>query len=103
MRMASCKKCGKQISSNYLYCYECNKNAKAYKDDNGYPRFKDSDQLVHRWTAENKLGRELRPGEVVHHKNRDKTNPNEDNIWIFRNQSEHDKTHKSDKKRYGRW
>ncbi|HSV95641.1 MAG TPA: hypothetical protein VLM75_01775 [Spirochaetota bacterium] len=46
--------------------------SKIYEDDNGYYRFNDSDKPVHRWAAEKKLGRALRRGEVVHHKNRNK-------------------------------
>ena len=37
-----------------------------YKDENGYLRSIDTDILVDRWVAENnKLGRPLKPGEVV--------------------------------------
>ncbi|MDR2097797.1 MAG: HNH endonuclease, partial [Spirochaetaceae bacterium] len=43
-----------------------------YIDNNGYARFKDNGELVHRSVAEMKLGRSLKKGEVVHHKNRDK-------------------------------
>lgn len=45
---------------------------KYYIDKNGYKRFSDSNKLVHRHVAEMMLGREIRPGEVVHHKNRNK-------------------------------
>ena len=75
--------------------------SKTYKDENGYVRFKDSDIPVHRWVAEKKLGRELRPGEVVHHKDRDKSNNDPDNLWVFRNQDEHDIVHEEDAYRHG--
>ena len=45
-----------------------------YYDKNGYPRYKDTNELVHRVVAENKVGRELRDHEVVHHKDGDKSN-----------------------------
>lgn len=67
--------------------------SKTYKDANGYWRFKDSDIPVHRWVAEKKLGRELRPGEVVHHKDRNKDNNDPDNLWVFSSQEEHDRMH----------
>ena len=70
--------------------------AKTYKDKNGYLRFRDSDIPVHRWVAENKLGRPLRPGEVVHHKDRDKLNNDPDNLWVFASQEEHDMAHAED-------
>ena len=44
-----------------------------YIDKDGYKRSSDSGKKVHRHVAEMKLGRKLRPGEVVHHINRDKT------------------------------
>jgi len=67
---------------------------KTYIDQNGYRRFTDTNKAVHRWVAEKKLGRELYPGEVVHHKNRNKLDNSEDNLEIFANQAEHDKVHK---------
>ncbi len=67
-----------------------------YIDDNGYERFKDSNKLVHRWVAEKKLGRQLDPEEVVHHKNRNKLDNHPSNLWVFPNQEEHDRTHEED-------
>jgi hypothetical protein len=37
-----------------------------------------------------------RPGEVVHHKNRNKSDDSMDNLWVFRNQDAHDRAHKID-------
>lgn len=76
--------------------------AKTYIDDKGYVRYSDSDKLVHRDIAEKKLGRKLRPGEVVHHKDRDKKNNSPQNLHVFRNQEEHDRVHKYDALRFGK-
>lgn len=70
--------------------------AEWYKDRKGYPRFSDSGKLVHRWKAEKSLGRELRPGEVVHHKNRCKTDYSDGNLHTFRSQSQHARAHRRD-------
>ena len=43
-----------------------------YIEKDGYKRYRNSNKLVHRYVAERKLGRKLRPGEVAHHKNRNK-------------------------------
>jgi len=67
---------------------------KTYIDQNGYRRFIDTDKAVHRWMAEKKLGRNLYPGEVVHHINRNKLDNSIDNLQIFSSQYEHDKEHK---------
>ena len=54
----------------------------------------------HRVVAERILGRELRPGEVVHHKNRNKRDNDENNLVIFQSQAEHARWHKlHDRKR----
>jgi hypothetical protein len=73
-----------------------------YIDDNGYERFSDSDILVHRWAAEKKLKRKLRRGEVVHHKDRNKTNNHPNNLHVFPNQAAHDRAHKFDAYRFGK-
>ena len=72
-----------------------------YKDKKGYLRFTDSNNSVHRWSAAKKLGRKLRRGEVVHHKDRNKTNNSWANLHVFRNQRDHDRAHKYDAKRFG--
>lgn len=100
--MGSCRKCGRRISGQYLFCYYCNKSSKTYKDEKGYVRFKGSDKSLHRFVAEKKLGRKLRRGEVVHHKNRHKSDNKWANLWVFGSQKEHDRTHKKDAENYGK-
>lgn len=75
---------------------------KTYIGRNGYRIFKDSNILLHRYIAEKKLGRKLYPGEVVHHINRRKTDNRPSNLWVFKNQKQHDFIHKKDAHRYGR-
>lgn len=76
--------------------------AKTYIDERGYARFKDTDMLVHRYVAEKKENRKLRNGEVVHHIDRNKLNNHPDNLYVFRNQAEHDRIHKIDARRHGK-
>lgn len=47
----------------------------------------------HRVVAEELLGRELKPGEVVHHIDGNKRNNNPENLIVFSSQSEHVKFH----------
>lgn len=73
-----------------------------YIDKNGYPRFKGSNVPVHRYVAKKKIGRELEPGEVVHHINRKKIDNRQSNLWVCKSQKQHDRIHKIDAHRYGR-
>jgi hypothetical protein len=68
---------------------------------NGYKRYSNSNKLVHRHVAEQMLGRTLKPCEVVHHKDRDKTNNSRKNLHVFPNQAAHDRVHKQDARRHG--
>ncbi|MHA1769306.1 MAG: HNH endonuclease [Candidatus Thorarchaeota archaeon] len=66
---------------------------KTYRDLHGYLRFIDSGKLVHRWKAEKKLGRKLKPGEVVHHRNRFKTDNRYSNIEVMQSRKVHRARH----------
>lgn len=79
------------------------RRSKVHTDKKGYKRYKDNNKSVHRHVAERKLGRALKPREVVHHKNRDKQDNRRSNLRVFKSQKEHDKTHRHAKKKYGRW
>lgn len=56
----------------------------------------------HRIVAEQLLGRELKPGEVVHHVDGDKRNNAPNNIMVFESQSEHMKWHLEHDPRFAR-
>ena len=77
------------------------KQSKTYINDNGYFCFKDSNKPVHQWVAEKKLGRKLRSGEVVHHRNRNKLDNSPENLQIFPNQKAHDEQHEKDARNHG--
>ena len=62
---------------------------KTYRDAQGYLRFRDSGKLVHRWLAQKKLGRKLRPNEVVHHNNRIKTDNRTSNLKVLDSSLQH--------------
>ncbi len=57
--------------------------ASTFISKNGYRRFSDSGRLVHRWVAEKKIGRKLRDGEEVHHKNRNRGDNRSGNLRVF--------------------
>ena len=79
------------------------KRAGAYTDQNGYARRSTDDKFVHRVEAERKLGRKLRSGEVVHHRNRDKRDNRRENLWVFPSQAAHDAVHRRDLAQTGAW
>ena len=56
-----------------------------------YPRL--NGRHVHRAVAEKILGRKLKPGEVVHHKDGNKLNFSEENLEVLPSQSKHAKLH----------
>jgi hypothetical protein len=99
--MGFCRRCGKKISDRYSLCYQCNLESKTYVDRKGYLRFNDGGVPIHRVVASKMLGRKLRPWEVVHHKDRDKLNNDQQNLWVCSSQGEHDELHQRDAERFG--
>lgn len=72
-----------------------------YINKEGYLALKRSHVLIHRCNAEKKLGRKLKPGEVVHHINRNKLDNRLSNLWVFKNQAQHSYFHKKDAYQFG--
>lgn len=52
---------------------------------------------------EKQFGRKLRAEDVVHHRDRNKQNNDPRNLWLFKNQAEHDAQHRLDAEKYGEW
>lgn len=52
---------------------------------------------LHRENAEKLLGRELLPGEVVHHINKDRSDNSPENLFVFPSQAEHARWHMLDR------
>ncbi|MCD4760531.1 HNH endonuclease [bacterium] len=75
---------------------------KTYIDDKGYERFKDTGKFVHRWIVGKIIGRSLKPTEVIHHINRNKSDNRLSNLWLFDSQQAHDQAHRVDAYKYGR-
>jgi len=74
-----------------------------FKFKRGYKYFKNSGLSVARYVAGRKIGRPLKKTERVHHINRDKTDNRRCNLDVYKNQREHTKTHRKDKKNTGLW
>lgn len=48
-----------------------------------------TDDYIHRIVAQEKIGRKLKSGEIVHHIDEDKTNNNPENLMVFKSRSAH--------------
>lgn len=54
-----------------------------FKDKKGYPAFSSNGKRVHTIVAERKIGRKLKPWEVAHHNNEDKSDFRSTNISVM--------------------
>ena len=77
---------------------------KFYYDEKGYPRWRDTGELVHRTVAQNKVGGKIFAGMVVHHKDVNPHNFRRDNLVVM-DKSSHSSLHakKRRQKRSGSW
>jgi len=92
-----CAKCGSSFyrrpaeqDARNLYC-----SRDCYMADRDHNKSykKIGERHLHRIVAEKKLGRKLRPKEVVHHIDGNKRNNSPRNLAVLKNQSEHAKIH----------
>lgn len=94
----ACDGCGQPLyrkasdvnASNFCSreCYDAERRERA----SSYPKV--GERHEHRIVAERKLGRPLRPGEVVHHVDGDKRNNAPSNIEVLASQREHIRLHR---------
>jgi len=70
---------------------------KIYKDKKGYPRWSDSNKLVHRTVASKMVGGPIGKNRVVHHKDGDKSNFRKSNLIVM-NRDDHSLLHAKKKR-----
>lgn len=80
-----------QDSERQFCSRPCYMEWRALNRGDTYPR--QGPEHVHRLVAASVLGRPLRPGEVVHHLDEDKTHNDRSNLAVFPNQSYHARCH----------
>ena len=54
-----------------------------HKDKNGYPKWNDSNRLLHRDVARNMFGRHISPDRPVHHIDGNKSNFRRNNLRVM--------------------
>lgn len=102
-----CRKCAKAFTGPRMTQYNIDHNPEAMTESrrascrkakldkgSGTTYTKTYGRHTHRIVAEQILGRPLKPGEVVHHIDRNKRNNNPDNLMVFASQADHAKWHK---------
>ena len=100
-----CKRCGKEFYRRFgeqrkaktFFCSRLCRDKNRMELAKPTTYLKDNARHKHRIVAENKLGRALKKGEIVHHLDGDKHNNDPDNLRIFVNQAEHARYHFSGK------
>lgn len=85
------KQLAEQDSEEHFCSIPCYQEWRDTNRRNTYPKI--GPNHVHRLVAAEALGRSLKPGEVVHHMDENKTNNAVENLCVFPNQSFHSRWH----------
>lgn len=88
------------VTSNEQFRENCRDAALRYKSAKPGTYKKVHNRHEHRAVAETKLGRALKPGEIVHHKDGDKHNNEPSNLEVM-TQSEHARAHLAERRAAG--
>ena len=90
-----CRRCGdvfyRKASETAAYCSDACCRAARAAIATSYPKI--GARHAHRVIAEQKVGRELLPGEVVHHLDENKRNCDPENLEVLPSQAEHTRMH----------
>ena len=114
-QIVNCKECGKEIytTRHKFCCHECATNYrkkhyehKVYKEKGYFVRYisgynKKGNAKIHRLVMEEHLGRKLKPNEVVHHINEDRTDNRLENLQLM-TRGEHSRLHREKEKAEGK-
>jgi hypothetical protein len=96
----TCENCGKAFVrikaevGKHSFCSDTCYRAKQSESAKSYPKI--GERHAHRIVAEQKLGRPLRKGEIVHHEDRSRRNFAADNLEVCSSRREHMKRHRAE-------